>query len=170
MLRWLILFVIVLVVAFLILRYWLIPAQSPTPPPLADRLAFIKDGGKLTQLAACGAKPNCVSSFAEGEAYIAPLSYEDDQEKAKERLKATLAQMPRASLVFEAENYVHIVFRSRMMGFFDDAEGLFDDAEKKIYLRSAARLGYSDLDANRRYLEKLSQNFYQQTPNLDHLR
>jgi uncharacterized protein (DUF1499 family) len=41
------------------------------------------------------------------------------------------------------------------MRFVDDVEFLFDDTNKKIHVRSASRVGYSDMGVNRKRVEEL---------------
>ncbi len=41
------------------------------------------------------------------------------------------------------------------MGFVDDVEFLLDDSKKVIHVRSASRLGKSDLGINRKRIETI---------------
>jgi uncharacterized protein (DUF1499 family) len=53
------------------------------------------------------------------------------------------------------EVYLWATFRSRIFRFVDDLELRFDEAEKVVHLRSAARLGYGDFGVNRRRVAAL---------------
>lgn len=62
---------------------------------------------------------------------------------------------PRAQLVANVDVYVHATFKSKVFGFVDDVEFIFNDAQKLIHVRSAARTGYYDFGVNRRRVEWL---------------
>ena len=66
-----------------------------------------------------------------------------------------MADLPRAKLVEEDEDYLHYEFTSLLLRFVDDVEFVFDDATKTIHFRSASRTGYSDLGVNRRRMEEI---------------
>ena len=109
--------------------------------------------GKLT---ACPASPNCVvSQDADTTHLISPLSYQGDTETAKQKLLQVLSVVPRTKIVEQADNYIRAESASRLLGFVDDVEFYFPTSEKVIHIRSASRLGESDLGVNRRRLEQI---------------
>lgn len=55
--------------------------------------------------------------------------------------------------------YLHAEFRSKWFRFVDDLECIYNEAEGKIDIRSAARLGYSDFGENRKRVENLRRLF-----------
>jgi uncharacterized protein (DUF1499 family) len=59
------------------------------------------------------------------------------------------------------ENVIQAEFLSSVFGFVDDVEFYFDDRKKIIHVKSASRVGYSDLGANRRRIEKIRKRFDQ---------
>jgi uncharacterized protein (DUF1499 family) len=67
--------------------------------------------------------------------------------------------MERASIVREARGdagpYVYAEFRSKLLGFVDDLELLYDDKAGLFHVRSASRLGRRDFGVNRTRVEKL---------------
>jgi uncharacterized protein (DUF1499 family) len=67
--------------------------------------------------------------------------------------------MPGARIISDEDGYLHAEFRSRVFRFVDDVELLMDEAGHKIDVRSASRLGYSDLGVNRRRVEQLRARF-----------
>jgi uncharacterized protein (DUF1499 family) len=71
--------------------------------------------------------------------------------------------MPRTTLVAEEKHYLHFEFRSRVFGFVDDVEFVFDDEAALIQFRSASRTGYSDFGVNRRRMATISEA-YQRAP------
>lgn len=108
------------------------------------------------RLAPCPAAPNCISSQAEDEAHRAdPLPLVGTPAETLERLKEVLAAMPRTTVVTANDRYLHAECRSRLIGFVDDIELLVDDRAKVIQIRSASRVGYSDLGVNRKRVEQI---------------
>ncbi len=107
------------------------------------------------QLIACPTSPNCVSSSArDDEHYIAPIAYSADKDAVLDKLVAIINNQPRTEIIEQTDDYILVEFTSRLMGFVDDAEFYFLPNEKAIAMRSAARLGESDLGVNRRRLEQ----------------
>jgi uncharacterized protein (DUF1499 family) len=113
-------------------------------------------GAQAGSFAACPDRPNCVSSRAVDAAHaIAPLAYRGEPSTAMTRLADLIRAMPGATLVTVRPDYLHAEFASTMFGFVDDAEFGSDRAEAVIQVRSAARLGYSDLGVNRKRIETI---------------
>jgi uncharacterized protein (DUF1499 family) len=114
----------------------------------------VKDG----KLAACPNTPNCVSSqspASDQEHYIAPLSYSGDAMAAMANLKSVIEGMERTAIITESENYLYAEFTSALMGFVDDVEFFLDQEAGVIHVRSASRLGQSDLGVNRKRVEAI---------------
>ncbi|WP_073073873.1 DUF1499 domain-containing protein [Phormidesmis priestleyi] len=107
-------------------------------------------------LAACPDSPNCVNSFSTDAGHkIDPIRYTSTPEKAFADLKQTIQSMPRTQIVTENENYLYAEFASKLMGFVDDVEFYLDKTAGVIHVRSAARLGKSDLGVNRQRVEAI---------------
>jgi len=116
----------------------------------------VKDG----KLADAPNTPNCVSSQSENpQSKIAPLTYNSSREEAKAKLKQVIEGMERTTLITESEDYLYAEFKSKLMGFVDDVEFYLDDANKVIHVRSASRLGKSDLGVNRKRVETIRELF-----------
>jgi uncharacterized protein (DUF1499 family) len=114
------------------------------------------------QLAACPNKPNCVSSEAaasDKQHHIEALTYSGEPAQARERLDLAIAGMKRAQTVVREANYWRTEFTSALWRFVDDVEFLFDDNARRIDIRSASRVGYSDLGVNRRRMEEIRGRF-----------
>ncbi len=114
---------------------------------VANRTASPAGGLENGRLKPCPESPNCVSSSDPGGT-VPPLEYGDGPAAARERLKQLMQTQPRTALVQETETYLHYAVTSRVCRFVDDLEFLFDDDTRRIHVRSASRLGYSDLGAN----------------------
>jgi uncharacterized protein (DUF1499 family) len=112
------------------------------------------------RLSPCPKSPNCVSSQStEADHFIESLYYTGTKEKAKEILIALIQSMKRAKIVTITEDYIHAEFSSRIFRFVDDVEFLFDEQNKRVHLRSASRIGYSDLGVNRKRIETIRAKF-----------
>jgi uncharacterized protein (DUF1499 family) len=76
-----------------------------------------------------------------------------------ERLLAVLGSMKRVEIVTREEGYLHAEFTSAVFRFVDDVEFSIDDRNNVIHVRSASRLGFSDLGVNRRRVEDIRKRF-----------
>ena len=107
-------------------------------------------------LSPCPTSPNCVvSQDGDAEHSIAAISYNGDRAAAKETLLKVLSVVPRTEIIEETDNYVLAESTSRIFKFVDDAEFYFPEDEKIIQVRSASRVGESDLGVNRRRIEQI---------------
>ncbi len=112
----------------------------------------VKDG----RLAACPGTPNCVSSQApDAEHKVEAIAYTTSASEALAKIKSVTESMERAAIVTEDSNYLYAEFTSGLMGFVDDVEFFVDDNAKVIHVRSASRLGQSDLGVNRKRVEEI---------------
>lgn len=108
-------------------------------------------------LSACPESPNCVSSSADKENSqhaIAPIAYSDSS-NIMERLKMLLEAASNAEIISASDNYIHVEFVSSLMGFVDDVEFYIVPGQQVIHVRSASRLGKSDMGVNRQRIEML---------------
>jgi uncharacterized protein (DUF1499 family) len=112
------------------------------------------------RLAACPSTPNCVcSQDADSQHAIEPLAFGDDAEAAWARLKKVLADHPRTKVVAESDGYLHAECTSLVFRFVDDVEFLLDRDKRLIHVRSASRVGHSDLGVNRKRVEQIRAAF-----------
>jgi uncharacterized protein (DUF1499 family) len=110
----------------------------------------VRDG----RLAPCPSSPNCVSSRAEDDVHrVAPFPFTGTAGAAIGRLAGIVRSLPRASVVAATETYLHAEFRSAVFRFVDDAEFSADESAGVIQVRSASRVGSSDLGVNRKRIE-----------------
>ena len=72
-----------------------------------------------------------------------------------EKIESTVASLDNANIVERSNNYIRAEFKSRFMGYVDDVEFLYDEFEGVSHVRSASRVGFSDLGVNRRRVEKI---------------
>ncbi|MGB3693779.1 MAG: DUF1499 domain-containing protein [Spirulinaceae cyanobacterium] len=113
--------------------------------------------GKLTP---CPGTPNCVNSQSDRpQEEIPPLAYDSTPEVAMAKLKGVVEGMERTKIVEESSHYLYAEFTSKLMGFVDDVEFHLNEATKVIDVRSASRLGKSDLGVNRQRVEEIREKF-----------
>ncbi|MBD1926994.1 DUF1499 domain-containing protein [Trichocoleus sp. FACHB-90] len=113
-------------------------------------------GVQSGKLAPCPSTPNCVNSQSQdSEHKIEPLTYNSSAAQAITDLKTVIQSLPKTKIVAETDNYLYAEFTTKLMGFVDDVEFYVDDAAKTIHVRSASRLGQSDLGVNRKRIETL---------------
>jgi len=115
-------------------------------------------GARDGSLPICPSSPNCVSSQATDEGHrIAPLMFNGDPDAAFVRLKQMLGQRGDAAIIEEKPGYLRVELRTTL--FVDDGEFLLDRSRSVIQVRSASRLGYSDLGKNRSRMEEIRRQF-----------
>ena len=113
-------------------------------------------------LAPCPTSPNCVSSEAgSGDHAIEPFRYEGDGRVVLARFVELLAELPRVEVVSAEAAYAHAAFTTKWMRFTDDVELRLDESASVVHVRSASRVGHSDMGANRARVEALRPTFAQ---------
>lgn len=115
-------------------------------------------GAREGILAACPASPNCVSSQAADDKHrIAPLVFSGDPDAAFARLKLILGKRSDTRIIEDSPGYLRVELHTLL--FVDDGEFLLDRTGKVIHVRTASRLGYSDLGKNRSRMEEIRGQF-----------
>jgi uncharacterized protein (DUF1499 family) len=110
------------------------------------------------RLAACPSSPNCVASQSADEGHrVAPFTFSGDADAAFSRLKRVVGLRKDAKIVEEQAGYLRFELSTTL--FVDDAEFQLDREKKVIQVRSASRLGYSDLGKNRSRMEEIRREF-----------
>ena len=122
-----------------------------TPPTLG-----VTDG----KLLPCPSSPNCVCSMDEDAGHaIAPLTFTGSAVDAFARAKAVSLAMPRTRLLEESPGYLRLEFTTLICRFKDDVEFTLDEQNSVIHVRSASRIGHSDLGVNRKRVEAIRKAF-----------
>ena len=119
----------------------------------------VKDG----RLKAPSTRPNSVASQAalfaghpmQQAAMIAPLPLAGEGVASMARLRAMVASQPGVVVVEQRGDYLYARFTSRLMHYVDDVEFWVDPAAGVIQVRSASRLGESDMGVNRARIERI---------------
>ena len=119
------------------------------------------DNGRL---APCPDSPNCVTSVTGDLAHeMPPWGYQCPDVLVMPALKKIVAESPRARIVTETDDYLHAEFVSPVFRFVDDVEFYIDKSNKVVHFRSASRAGKSDFGVNRKRMEELRRQFYDNT-------
>ena len=112
------------------------------------------------RLRPCPSSPNCVCSQDEDAGHqIEPLRFAGPPREAWERLHDLVLKLPRTRVVSREDRYLHVEFTTLLMRFVDDVEFLLDKTTSVIHVRSASRIGHSDLGANRKRIEAIRQHW-----------
>lgn len=144
-------YVVLGLVALGFLAIFIMSAMAGRPDNLG-----VKDG----RLAAVPNSPNCVSTQAtDDEHSIAPIPFDGGAEKAMSVLRSIVEEASGATVVSEADRYLHVEFRSQIFRFVDDVEFYIDDQAGVVHFRSASRVGHSDLGVNRKRMESIRRRF-----------
>ena len=111
-------------------------------------------GALPERLIDCPASPNCVSSQGDDdEHHIAALALGGDPELLRPRLVAAREAMPHTRIERAEGPYIHATATSALFRFVDDVELLI--GPEVVEVRSASRVGKSDLGVNRKRVEAL---------------
>ncbi len=120
------------------------PARAAPPPRLAP----------------CPASPNCVSSQAtDGPHRVEPIPFSGEASRAVARMRAVVEREKRARVVRSDETSLRAEFTSALFRFVDDVDVVADPDRSVLEIRSASRVGTSDLGVNRRRVERLRAAF-----------
>jgi len=108
------------------------------------------------RLKRCPASPNCVCSDDTDSSHgIRPLQVTGELTPAWRALENYLEQTPGFTITANTGRYLRAEARTRILRFVDDVEFMARPEDGIIAMRSASRVGYSDLGTNRRRLEAL---------------
>ncbi len=118
-------------------------------------------GKAESMLKQCSPKPNCVcSEYLDAKIHlIRPIEFKD---KPVAEILAIIEKSIEntGGLVTSTESdYLSATYSSGVFGFMDDFEIRIDNDAGKIHIRSASRVGNSDLGANRKRVKLFKQEF-----------
>ena len=119
------------------------------------------------QLRVCPATPNCVSSeWQDTGAYVDPLmvstAVDDGWISLWKDATKTIVESG-GNIVTEGDGYLHATFETMLLRYVDDVELRLDKNKRLIHMRSASRVGRSDMGANRVRVEKIRKTFIKNT-------
>ncbi|MFT6407883.1 MAG: hypothetical protein ACJAQ6_001299 [Arenicella sp.] len=104
--------------------------------------------GKLADLPR---SPNAVSSQTSQSAKrVEALPLKGSVVATKASIIDCLGKMGGNNIATQTDDYIHVVFTSRLLRFKDDVEFYIDASAGQLHFRSGSRVGYSDMGANRK--------------------
>ena len=115
--------------------------------------------GKLSK---CPDKPNCVCSEYKDDAShsIDPIVIAQDSAVDNLTLLKNVIDEMGGEIQLEKNAYLAATFTSTVFRFVDDLEIRIDSTQGVIHIRSASRVGYSDMGVNKKRVELLKELFH----------
>lgn len=112
------------------------------------------------QLRPCPGTPNCVCSQSQSPQHtVSPIRFDGSAQEALRRIRQAILAQPRTQIITDDGHYIHAENRSPLFRFVDDIELYIDPDEQLIQIRSASRIGKSDLGVNRARVEAIRAEF-----------
>ena len=110
------------------------------------------------KLAPCASELNCVcTEYAPGDAWhIPPIQISNADSELVSALQAVIEEMGGAVQSVDG-SYIAATFESAIFGFVDDFEVRVDETSNLVHVRSASRVGRSDLGANRKRVARFTE-------------
>jgi len=121
-------------------------SQNGSAPGLVD-----------SRLSPCSNKPNCICTEYPNQKshYTSAISYDElILDNIIEAVKST-----GGSISTNQDNYIAATYTSSLFKYVDDFELRIDNKNKLIHIRSASRVGHSDMGANLKRIENFKATF-----------
>lgn len=118
-----------------------------------------------SELRPCPDKPNCIQTYQpnDKEHFQLPLSIKTDQTETAAAIRSAIAHTGGTVITEKAlipsGLYLHAEYESDWLKFVDDVEVLITGST--LHIRSASRLGYSDLGANKERYDAIMKAYEQ---------
>lgn len=109
-------------------------------------------------LSGCDDLQNCTASTATNSRnLIEALTYNVPASDAIAAFSRLITSQSGTQIITQEPNYLHATYKTTLLGYTDDLELLLDESSGILNVRSASRIGRSDLGANRKRIEALRQ-------------
>ncbi len=106
----------------------------------------VRDG----RLAPCPSSPNCVFTDSADESHRTPaFRLRMPAAEAWPLVQAAVAALPGTVIVSASDDYIHAESTTPLMRYVDDLEVQLQPEQERIAVRSASRVGWSDMGTNR---------------------
>lgn len=115
------------------------------------------------ELRPCPDKPNCVQTYdpADEGHFMLPLNVKstevETQQAISNAIMKTGGKIITEKALAPSGAYIHAEYESDWLKFVDDVEVVIKDGS--IHIRSASRLGYSDMGVNAGRMEKIKTTY-----------
>lgn len=133
--------VVALILAFIAINVLVLIWQNNRKPELGVQA----DG----ELAALSNKPNCVSSYVDGDRHVPALVMGGDLPATMAAIEHAFDRLGNIEVVKQEGPYIRAVATTKLMRYKDDIELLVDVDERVVHYRSSSRAGYSDMGVNK---------------------
>lgn len=111
------------------------------------------------QLRPCPVTPNCVCSEQQVEgAHVGALGYTTTADEAWRKIKQAIVETG-GVVATDQNGYLHAIYETPLMRYVDDVELRLDANQQVIHIRSASRVGQSDLGTNRKRVVRIRAAF-----------
>ena len=108
------------------------------------------------RVAGCPDSPNCVSTTDERPNFaVEPIDFLVAPDAALKLAREALQREGGNGIADDGAHYLRATFVTPVLRFRDDVEIAIQPSDKQIHIRSASRVGYSDLGVNRKRAERL---------------
>lgn len=118
-------------------------------------------------LSQCPDSANCVCSdhMSDSRHYVEPITITQNSTIYTISLLEEVIQEMGGTVTEISDNYLAATFTSAIFRFVDDLEIRLDLTDNVIHIRSASRVGYSDLGVNKKRVESLRALFNSRVAN-----
>jgi uncharacterized protein (DUF1499 family) len=110
------------------------------------------------ELTPCASTPNCVSSQAkDADHFVEPIVVPASVD-ATAAIVSAIKNMSGWDIILVEGGYIRVEFVSKIFRFVDDVEFSYEQngsSDTTIHIRSASRVGYSDMGVNKERVEAL---------------
>ena len=138
--------------------------------PLTMLVLIVKNNITPTHLGATNGSlarlprtPNAVSSqTSDIRKKVDPFPFNQNLTESKNSLKIIVQAFEGMNILSEGKNYIHVLSTSKTMRFHDDIEFFFDERSKVVHFRSVSRIGYSDMNINKKRYKRLRKEYMKQ--------
>ncbi|MFY0664964.1 MAG: DUF1499 domain-containing protein [Natronospirillum sp.] len=139
--------------ALIALAFIAIYTQNARVPALGH------DHGQLKPLSK---DPNGVSTQTDDPAKrVQPWPFKGDRSSTMQAIRNAVELYGNAEVQTQQDDYLYVVFVTKLMRYRDDAEFYLDDKTQQVHFRSKSRAGKSDLGLNAKRFARLTE-LYQQ--------
>ncbi len=90
---------------------------------------------------------------------MAALPFKSNLSETVQALTDVIQATPRTEIKTSNQQYIHVVFTTKLMRFKDDVEFLIDPVNQVVHFRSASRVGHSDMGANKKRMAKFTADY-----------
>lgn len=110
----------------------------------------------------CPNRPNCVTSDSGTNDRVLPISFHSSPEEAWQQMQKIIKGHG-GEIIENRPIYLWATFTSTLFHFVDDVELRMEPEEKRIHIRSGARVGYSDFGVNRKRVMEIRKLFMEES-------